>query len=838
MARYQEDWDSKFVGWLVQSGCSLSGRDSVNNELGPYVRSVDQYRQKGWLGTLPLPEGEKHPPPSGWTGRNATFATDDQARAWAGKFAHGNIGLHLGPTPDGKYEVVGIDADDYVKGDKRKHGGRELKELEARHGPLPATYISTSRSLPSGIRFFRVPVGYEFKGKLADGIDVIQRVHRYAVVWPSWNPDSQAYYVWLDKTGIEIFGPPDVNDLPVLSPRDPETAAWFNELTRDGTRDEGVPTDLDIAPGDLMTWAVKTFPGDADSPPCKRMQQVLDEWCARIAEEESTHDKITGAQWNLLCLAGEGHSGWQQALKAVGRAVGQNAVADRGKRGISELRGEVRRGLLGALRKAKGDHDTHLGWVAPSCSCDDAELEQLIEDAFESGGGWHPDTTKSWDVHDEETFWSAREVLTDLRQFARARRVGPWAMLGQVLARVAVSIPPRVVLPPTIGGVGSLNLDVALVGKSGQGKGISAAAAAAWLRTDPDVYTSTLGSGEGMAKVFAYKRKSKEGGGFEQVGLRTSVLFEAPEVDNLAALGGRSGSTLLPQLRSAWSGETLGFSYADPAKALRLCAHRYRLCLVVGVQPGRAASLFEDADGGTPQRFVWLPVLDPEMPDVRPNPAPLRELPAWNSAVGYDEVVKLVDGVEDVSLLDVSVDPDELTALKVPDIAVEMMDAHIVAMNHGELVDPLDGHKFQCRLKVAAALMWLDGRTEAISDDDWNLSGIVMQVSDRTRREVEGHLRTQRAEVNHHRARAEGEREVVKVEKVHEAKIARICGRIRDKLRAADGQSLNQLKKSFGPEKDCVDEALERLSATGDVRREEIVYRGRRGWRFWLEEKR
>jgi hypothetical protein len=55
-------------------------------------------------------------------------------------------------------------------------------------------------------------------------------------------------------------------------------------------------------------------------------------------------------------------------------------------------------------------------------------------------------------------FWLRRPVLTDIRWFARERRVAPWAVLGSVLAQASCRIGPHVVLPPIVGGVASLNL--------------------------------------------------------------------------------------------------------------------------------------------------------------------------------------------------------------------------------------------------------------------------------------------------------------------------------------------------------------------------------------------
>jgi hypothetical protein len=72
-------------------------------------------------------------------------------------------------------------------------------------------------------------------------------------------------------------------------------------------------------------------------------------------------------------------------------------------------------------------------------------------------------------------------------------------------------------------------------------------------------------------------------------------------------------------------GEALGFAYANATRRISLEAHSYRLGLVVGVQPERAGALLDGSDGGTPQRFVWLPATDPNLtanPD--PEPTPMR----------------------------------------------------------------------------------------------------------------------------------------------------------------------------------------------------------------------
>ncbi|MFL0286531.1 hypothetical protein ACJH6H_14825 [Mycobacterium sp. SMC-21] len=342
-------------------------------------------------------------------------------------------------------------------------------------------------------------------------------------------------------------------------------------------------------------------------------------------------------------------------------------------------------------------------------------------------------------------FWQSRQVLADLYQFAKSRRCGPWAMLGNVMLRAASAIPPDVVLPPVVGGQASLNLYVAFAGNSGDGKGAATVAADDWLVADTMPYTAEAGSGEGMVKQFAYKQNQR-GQPPAQINMRWSVLFDVREIDSLGAISGRNSSTMLPILRSAYSGEALGFSYADPTKAIKLCAHRYRFCMGVGVQPKNAGVLIHDSDGGTPQRYVWLPVLDPDMPDVRPSAPRRLTLRNWQDVapkkkLGKNGAYTLVAGADHTALLDTESRSKDRTEIEVPEHIWVWLDRQRVEHNRGtKRIDALDAHANQTRLKVAAILMWLDGRTDKITDDDWRLSGAVMAVSVLTRKWIEQKL--------------------------------------------------------------------------------------------------
>ena len=385
-------------------------------------------------------------------------------------------------------------------------------------------------------------------------------------------------------------------------------------------------------------------------------------------------------------------------------------------------------------------------------------------------------------------FWERRDSLAHVLAFARARMVSPWALLGAVLSRVIAATPPQAVLPALVGGHASLNLFVALVGASGGGKGATEAAAIDAIDLPP-VHSVTVGSGEGLARLYVRRDKGT------LVRERFAVLASVPEVDTLTALGARQGSTLLGQLRSAWAGEQLGFAYADQAKALPVERHTYRLALNLGVQPGRAAPLLDDADGGTPQRFVWLPTTDPDAPDV----VPAEPEQPWRVARQLWQS-----------------EAKGLTVIPVPAEASSTVVAARQARlrGHGEA---LDGHALLCRLKVAAALALLDGR-RAVSSEDWALSGTVMAVSERTRAGVLAHLAETASKANTARGRAEGERAAVAEEASDEKATQRVARRVARHL-ADQGETaasdvrrgLNSRDRAhFGP-------AVARLIAAGQV---------------------
>ena len=393
-----------------------------------------------------------------------------------------------------------------------------------------------------------------------------------------------------------------------------------------------------------------------------------------------------------------------------------------------------------------------------------------------------------------DAFWTATPELALIREWARARRVGPWGLLGVIMARVVATIPPTAQIPPYTGYRASLNLFINLVARSGYFKGATIGAARDAVQIGY-VYATGPGSGEGINHLFAYYDKASKATVFK----RRNVYFSVPEVDTLGGLDKRSGSTLLSQLCKAWSGESLTFAYVDQTKALEIPDHSYRLCMVVGVQPGRAGTQLDATDSGVPQRFLWLPTDDPNILDVKtPDPLPLdcREAAKYWPDIGKP-----------------------IREIILPANAIAEIDADIVAKHRGKGDPALDGHLGLCRIKTAIALALLHGKPwDQVTDQIWDLSKVVMEVSQHTRDRVEAHLAAKTTQEDKHRGTREGIRGVAADDVKTDAAIKRVASGILRYL-GNHGQTARSVvrKGAASRDRDYFEDALERLIASGQV---------------------
>ena len=355
--------------------------------------------------------------------------------------------------------------------------------------------------------------------------------------------------------------------------------------------------------------------------------------------------------------------------------------------------------------QARAEYAGILAWAIAQANAADLDDIQTRTNAKMPPG---PAVTA--DDPDHREFWAARQVLQHVHDFARARVAAPWAVLGVVLVRAICTVQPNVKLPAIVGSRASLNLFLGLIGPSGSGKSIAKAVARDAINFgDRVIEDFPIGTGEGIAATYMRFEKQKD----EPPKLaqhRFRALFHADEIDGVKAIAARNGATLLPVLRSAYSGETLGNQNADIHRRLPVARHSYRLGFIAGIQPARSAILLDDADGGTPQRFLWMPTIDPDAPDqTPPEPArkPIDIPPAMRGEEGPLEIA-------------------------VCQPAVDLIRGTHLARIRGGNGDLLDGHGLLTQLKVATALGILDHRL-TVTDEDWQLAKTVMAVSDRTR---------------------------------------------------------------------------------------------------------
>jgi putative DNA primase/helicase len=342
---------------LIRPGDPITNGHKPNpNEVdcGPFPLAWrDYYRAE--FAPIHLPAGKKKPPPAGYTGHNGKRATITQSMEWADCYQNANIGHWFGGEilRDGVwYQEVGIDVDQY----EDKHGGDQLKALENVLGAqLPPTWISGARTDGvSGTRWFLAPVGIRFNDRADTDIDILQRHHRYAMVWPSVHPNGET--CWWFPPGVApddggraawsiAAGLPVLHDLPVLPP------VWVAYLAS-GNDTNDIEMDWNLSVTELEQWAEDEFNSGLEADLCWNIASAVKTWKKRIDEDSSSHDKIRDSYWMTAKLAFEGHTGWKDSKEAVG-SYWYDDVLRRNKRSDSEARAEIFGAWISSLRKVK-----------------------------------------------------------------------------------------------------------------------------------------------------------------------------------------------------------------------------------------------------------------------------------------------------------------------------------------------------------------------------------------------------------------------------------------------------------------------------------------------------
>jgi hypothetical protein len=787
-----------------------------DTESGPFGRAAQIYRAAGWLGTLPLGSrpGLKGPPPGGFTGHDGRYPDGGDIGVWlSGPEAGRNLGLRM---PEG---VIGLDIDaGYSKVENgktvEKRGEVTLAELEAKWGPLPATWVSSARPAPSGIRFYRVPThlgprswyneqgswswecpcgerstanlpihvaqdavaGHaaharpvNWPGEAGKFIEIIQPGHRYAVVWPSTNPDADgALYEWRAPNGRDAHTPPTIDAMAPL----PD--AWVRGLALDYDRAEKA----DVGTPAMSRWWEQL----RDGAPCPLITSVTAKAVAELrAADGSRHEAARDALRAIVAAAGSGHRGGASATAQLAAAF-EEAV------GESRMRsGEWQRLLRGAVQLSMAEHP---GGPRQACDHDPATglvlpegFTQPVAQQVSATGMTLPLPVLDVPVPTAggltlpADFWEARESLKRIRQAAHSKVRSADVVLYGLLCRLAALTPHSLRADTGIGTPASLNLFAAIVGPSGAGKSSGLSVARKLIKIDKDIEEFPLGSGEGVAEAFMGETDEPTGEmdkhGAEKTKrvrkqVRHNALFHSDEGASLNKLIERAGSTVGETLRSAWSGEAIGQKNGRVETTRTVPAESYSLGLSIGYQPSTVLPLLNDHETGTPQRFLYVWAVDPTIPgrDQRvpwpgemPNPFPATvptSLPPPGAILAGFTAPPVVTPVSH-SLTFGEAIMDELYDLEHAKASGTLPQDH-------PLRDPFRSQHTMLKIKVSGLLALLESRRH-VTAEDWSLAQVVLDTSDRVRewlqilaRDAAGKVRAAslaaEAEAEHYRAHA------------------------------------------------------------------------------------
>jgi hypothetical protein len=232
---------------------------------GPFALGAPLYRPL-WPSVIHIPEDRKKEPPTGYTGFKGKIADNEQFAEWIDVKADRNLAVWLGfqiDLNDELWVIVAIDVDNYDD----KLGGSQLAELVKKLGPLPDTWVSSSRiDGISGIRYFRVRYDPNLRLRnVAEHIETIYFGWRYALVWPSVVEGRQYWWfppgVLPDENGRAAWKPESGIPDPATFPELPKP--WFDYILR---------TDVNApCPGGAVTDAEVTgFVAEHDNPATPR----------------------------------------------------------------------------------------------------------------------------------------------------------------------------------------------------------------------------------------------------------------------------------------------------------------------------------------------------------------------------------------------------------------------------------------------------------------------------------------------------------------------------------------------------------------------------------------
>lgn len=332
-----------------------------------------------------------------------------------------------------------------------------------------------------------------------------------------------------------------------------------------------------------------------------------------------------------------------------------------------------------------------------------------------------PTSTADAALNLPDEFWASRPWLAHIRQAARSALSSPDPVFHATIARLAALIPPSLLLPPIVIAPASFDWYGCIVGRSGSGKTGASRIAKALIPSERDdiLWNTAPSSGEGLIEAFmgaevdpeTNKPTGKRGW---QYGKIIAVHISSDEATGTLAQAMRSGSTMMPVLASAWAGAELVTMAATGERNRYIPEFKRRVSGLFNIQVAFGHQLLSDnlAGLGLSQRmlFCWAhaPIVRGEF--THPGPLSFRPPP---SLINGHEFMEIGSSL----------------------IRTEITEAH-VARSEGQVVEgDLDSHRNLVRLKLAAMMALLDGRMD-VNDEDWQLSGMVIECHLKVREQL------------------------------------------------------------------------------------------------------
>lgn len=336
----------------------------------PYIASARDYFAAGWS-PIPLPVREKRPVPDDFTGAAGKYVVEAQLSAWlrgtrarAGNLSYppGNVALRLP-----RY-VLGIDVDRY----SGKAGAATMKKAVKEWGPLPATWISTSRTDGSGIALYRIPEGLAWPGQVGPGVETLRWDHRFAVVAPSVHDKTGQTYHWIRPDGTRVDDEiPTPQELPELP------AAWVEGLTSGKKWAER-------ATSELSDQEVRDWLAQRKEEKCSVMAATTARSLSAIrtaGDDGGAHEVARDSAWAVIGDASAGHGGVVDSLAKLRRAFLSNVRARRAK---GEAESEWARIVIRGVQK-----------VAAEGAPEDEDMCDLLGNGGGSSSGTSGSRTRS-----------------------------------------------------------------------------------------------------------------------------------------------------------------------------------------------------------------------------------------------------------------------------------------------------------------------------------------------------------------------------------------------------------------------------------------------------------